>query len=61
VSLTLSEKIEAVAERCDPDFICDVLELTSLQILEAFSEELDEQWAKFKYIEEEIFEFGKSK
>jgi hypothetical protein len=56
MSLTLEEKIELVADRYNPEEICDALELTSLRILEEFSEDLDTYWYKFEDVEIELEE-----
>lgn len=59
VSLTTNEKIDLVAARFDPEAICDALELTSEQILETFTEALEENWHKFAEIEADIeYNFG---
>ena len=48
MTLTPRELSERVAERYDPDFIVEILGLTSVQILEAFMDEFIEQREKFK-------------
>lgn len=57
MSLTTEEKIEAVADRYNPEEICDALELTSQQVLEMFSEVLEERWDRFSDIEMELEEY----
>ena len=54
--LTLIEKIELASARYEPEEICELLEITSLQLLEIFGEELDEKWDKFEDIELDISE-----
>jgi len=54
MSLTLSEKVELVSSRYDPEDLCELLELTSEMLLESYSELLDENWHKFEDIETDI-------
>lgn len=58
MSLTLTEKIELVTCRYDVEAICDALEITSEMLLESYSELLDENWHKFKDIEDDIQDLG---
>ena len=51
--LTPEELAERVAERYDPDFIVELLELTSRQLLEAFMDEFIDKRDKFKDDEDE--------
>lgn len=54
MSLTTKEKIELVATRYDPDELCELLEITPGELLEAFNMELEEMWYKFKDIESDL-------
>lgn len=54
MSLTLEEKIELVAARYDTEEICEALEITAVQLLDVFGEELEECWHKFEDIESDL-------
>lgn len=56
MSLTTSEKIELVISRYNSEELCELLEITPEQLLDVFSEELEEKWDKFKDIELDIEE-----
>ena len=48
MTLTPEELAERIAERYDPDFLIEILGITSQQILQAFMEEFVAQRHKFK-------------
>jgi hypothetical protein len=48
MTLTPEELAERIAERYDPDFLVEVLGITSRQLLLAFMDELEAQRYKFK-------------
>jgi len=56
MSLTLEEKIRLVADRYNPEEICDALQITSEQLLDQFGDLLDVYWYKFQDIEIEMEE-----
>jgi len=55
MSLTLEELKEAVLDRLDADDLIDILDISAEELLEAFTDRLEEKREKFDYIEEEVF------
>jgi hypothetical protein len=47
VTLTVEELVERIADRYDPDFIVEILDITSESLLYAFLEEVVEKQARF--------------
>jgi hypothetical protein len=47
MTLTVEELVERIADRYDPDFIVEILDITSESLLYAFLEEVIEKQARF--------------
>ena len=47
MTLTVEELVERIADRYDPDFIVEILDITSESLLYAFLEEVVEKQARF--------------
>lgn len=54
--LTCDEKQQMVSARYDIDVLVELLEITPRQLLEAFPDELEDNWYKFEEIEDDIEE-----
>lgn len=51
MAIRLSLLKERIAERYDPDYLVDVLDISSEELLEAFEDKLREKWHEGEFSE----------
>lgn len=54
--LTPEERKEKIIDHIDPDFLVEVLDISTEQLVEAFEDQLLENWHLFEYLEEDASE-----
>lgn len=52
MTLTINELKERIVQNEDPDFIVEILEISTDELLEAFHDKLEEHLEYFLYLEE---------
>ena len=54
MALTVEEKKELLADHIDPDFLVEVLDISTAELANAFEDKLLDSWDKFYYLEEDM-------
>lgn len=51
--LTIEERKEKIVQFVDPDFLIEILDVSTEQLVELLEDEIDRHWDRFDYLEED--------